>query len=198
MSANAADFCAERVAQLAAAPAAAARRTAAHRRHVHRRREHVVRRLALVDVVVRVHHARLAALAAQQLARRGWRAPRSCSCWSACPSRSATPTSGNSSSCLPAMHLVGGGDDGLGLLAVAAGRASRLTAAAARLTCASARISSRGMRSPEMWKFCSERCVCAPHRRSAGTSMGPKVSVRCARWPWTLYMYDPTACLPTY
>src|SRR5262249_12675254 len=25
-------------------------------------------------------------------------------------------------------------------------------------------------------KFCSERCVCAPQRRSAGTSMGPKVS----------------------
>ena len=32
------------------------------------------------------------------------------------------------------------------------------------------------MRSPEMSKCCSERWVCAPHRRSAGTSIGPKVS----------------------
>ena len=32
------------------------------------------------------------------------------------------------------------------------------------------------MRSVEMAKFSRERCVCAPHRRSAGTSMGPKVS----------------------
>ena len=32
------------------------------------------------------------------------------------------------------------------------------------------------MRSPEILKCCSERWVCAPHSRSAGTSMGPKVS----------------------
>ena len=50
------------------------------------------------------------------------------------------------------------------------------TTADARLTWASALMISRGWRSPEMSKFCSERCVCAPHRRSAGTSMGPKVS----------------------
>jgi hypothetical protein len=36
------------------------------------------------------------------------------------------------------------------------------------------------LRSPEMSKFCSERCVCAPHSLSAGTSIGPKVS-RSAR-----------------
>ena len=47
---------------------------------VHRRREDVVRRLALVDVVVGVQLATLAALAAHELASRGWRAPRSCSC----------------------------------------------------------------------------------------------------------------------
>src|SRR3954470_12985465 len=33
------------------------------------------------------------------------------------------------------------------------------------------------MRSPPMRKFCSERCVCAPQYFSAGTSMGPNVSV---------------------
>ena len=32
------------------------------------------------------------------------------------------------------------------------------------------------MRSVEMSKCCSERCVCAPQRRSAGTAMSPKVS----------------------
>ena len=32
------------------------------------------------------------------------------------------------------------------------------------------------MRSPEIRKFSSERWVCAPHRRSVGTSIGPKVS----------------------
>ena len=78
-------------------------------------------------------------------------------------------------------HLVGGGDDRVGLLRDRARRASRLTTAALRLTSASARISSRGMRSVEMSKWCSERCVCAPHSRSAGTSMSPKVSFSM-RW----------------
>ena len=32
------------------------------------------------------------------------------------------------------------------------------------------------MRSPEILKWCSERWVWAPQSRSAGTSMGPKVS----------------------
>ncbi|MNT19755.1 hypothetical protein D3C72_1550270 [compost metagenome] len=55
-----------------------------------------------------------------------------------------------------------------------------LTTADARLTWASALMISRGCCSPEMSKFCSERCVCAPHSLSAGTSIGPKVS-RSAR-----------------
>src|SRR5882724_7574425 len=33
-----------------------------------------------------------------------------------------------------------------------------------------------GMRSPEILKLVSDRCVCAPQSRSPGTSMGPKVS----------------------
>src|SRR6185295_8808153 len=37
-------------------------------------------------------------------------------------------------------------------------------------------MSPGGMRSPEILKCCSERWVCAPHNRSEGTSMGPKVS----------------------
>ena len=46
----------------------------------------------------------------------------------------------------------------------------------ALFTCASASMISCGWRSPLMRKFYSERCVCAPQSRSAGTSMGPKVS----------------------
>jgi len=45
------------------------------------------------------------------------------------------------------------------------------------LTIASARISGSGMRSSPMRKFSSERCVCAPQYLSAGTSIGPNVSV---------------------
>ena len=40
----------------------------------------------------------------------------------------------------------------------------------------SASTISVGIRSPEMSKLPMERCVCAPHSRSAGTSIGPKVS----------------------
>ena len=39
-----------------------------------------------------------------------------------------------------------------------------------------ARISSDGIFSHEMQKCASERCVCAPHSRWAGTSIGPNVS----------------------
>ena len=57
-----------------------------------------------------------------------------------------------------------------------------MTTAALRLTQASARISSAGIFSVEMSKWCSERSVCAPHRRSAATAMSPKVSfsMRCS------------------
>ena len=48
---------------------------------------------------------------------------------------------------------------------------SALTAAAACLTSASAWITASGMRSPEMRKKRRLRSVCAPHRRSAGTSI---------------------------
>ena len=50
------------------------------------------------------------------------------------------------------------------------------TVAHARFTHASASMSSAGMRSPEILKCSRERCVWAPHKRSSGTSMGPKVS----------------------
>ena len=53
---------------------------------------------------------------------------------------------------------------------------SALTSATAFLTSTSARTSASGSRSPEMRKFSSERCVCAPQSRSAGTSTGPKLS----------------------
>ena len=83
----------------------------------------VVRRLAAVDVVVRMHQALFADRRRRAAARRGWRAPRSRSCWSACPSRSARPTSGNCVVVAAGEHLVGGGDDRVGLVARRACRA---------------------------------------------------------------------------
>ncbi|KFB73046.1 MAG: hypothetical protein AW09_001733 [Candidatus Accumulibacter phosphatis] len=53
---------------------------------------------------------------------------------------------------------------------------SPLTRAAAALTATSARTRSSGRRSLEIEKCSSERCVCAPQSRSAGTSMPPKES----------------------
>src|SRR5918996_1266662 len=53
---------------------------------------------------------------------------------------------------------------------------SRLTSAAPFLTSARAWMTASGMRSPEMRKKRRLRSVCAPHRRSAGTSMVPKLS----------------------
>ena len=53
---------------------------------------------------------------------------------------------------------------------------ARLTTAAHCLTRASARISGRGRRSPPILKFSSERWVCAPQYRSAGTSTSPMLS----------------------
>src|SRR6266436_5161351 len=53
---------------------------------------------------------------------------------------------------------------------------SAFTAAAAFLTSANAYTTASGMRSPEMRKKRRDRSVCAPHSRSAGTSIGPKLS----------------------
>lgn len=51
-----------------------------------------------------------------------------------------------------------------------------ILAAAVLLPFARAAISSGGIFSVEIWKCSSERCVCAPQSRSAGTSIGPKLS----------------------
>src|SRR3990172_12499537 len=59
---------------------------------------------------------------------------------------------------------------------------SRLTAAATFLISARPWITSSGMRSPEMRKKRRLRSVCAPHRRAAGTSIGPNES-RSVRVP---------------
>ena len=84
-------------------------------------------------------------------------------------------TRGNSSSCAPAITSSQAAT--MAVVRVASSK-PRLwfTYALARLTWASARMSSGAMRSPEMAKCCKERWVCAPHKRRAGTSMGPKVS----------------------
>src|SRR6266513_549387 len=61
-------------------------------------------------------------------------------------------------------------------LALSRRPSSAFTAAAAFLTSVSAYSTASGMRSPEMRKKRRERSVCAPHSRSAGTSIGPKLS----------------------
>src|SRR5258708_20926431 len=61
-------------------------------------------------------------------------------------------------------------------LALSSRPSSAFTAAAAFLTSVSAYTTASGMRSPEMRKKRRERSVCAPHSRSAGTSIGPKLS----------------------
>src|SRR6476661_1144261 len=54
---------------------------------------------------------------------------------------------------------------------------ARLAFAAAFLRTAYAAIISRGIRSCPMLKWSSERCVCAPHSTSLGTSTSPRLSV---------------------
>src|SRR4029079_4627125 len=84
-------------------------------------------------------------------------------------------TSGNSSSCRPAST-----SSAARAIASAFCRSSRpsatLTRAAQRFTSASACTTGSGMRSPEIRKKRRLRSVCAPQRRSASTSMGPKLS----------------------
>src|SRR5450830_1729600 len=87
---------------------------------------------------------------------------------------------GNSWGCLPAIT-----SSAAAMMAAAFFSSSLpkpwLTLAQARLTAANATTSSAGMRSVEIWKWCNERCVCAPHNLSSGTSIRPKVSrsIRC-------------------
>src|ERR1039458_4451722 len=50
---------------------------------------------------------------------------------------------------------------------------SPFTTAASPLSEASAPIMSRPIRSPDTGKFCTARCVCAPHSASAGTRTSP-------------------------
>ncbi len=84
-------------------------------------------------------------------------------------------TSGNSASCIPASTSSAAATIA-SAVAGSSAPSARFTVAQARLTSASARTSSGGIRSPEIRKCCSERCVCAPHRRAAGTSISPKLS----------------------
>ena len=128
-----------------------------HRGDVHRGGKRVVRRLPLVDVVVRVHEALLAALAAEQLGGAVARAPRSRSCWSACRSRSATrPAGTDRRACRraprrrPAMIA--------SPFFSSSTPSAMLTAAAAFFTSTCARTTSSGMVSPGKWKCWRLRC----------------------------------------
>jgi hypothetical protein len=88
-----------------------------HRRHMHGRREHVIGRLAAVDLVVGVHQARLASLAAQQFAGAvgqhlvdvhvGLRA-----------GAGLPDDQGELAAVLPGNHFIGCGDDGVRLLLI--------------------------------------------------------------------------------
>jgi hypothetical protein len=57
-----------------------------------------------------------------------------------------------------------------------------LVTAAARFRMAKAPTIARGISSTPMLKWCRLRWVCAPHRRSAGTSMAPMLSVSVRVW----------------
>ena len=84
-------------------------------------------------------------------------------------------TSGNSSSCLPASTSSAAATMARPFFASSTPSAT-FTSAEAFFTRASAWMRAGGMRSPEILKCWSERCVCAPQRRAAGTSIGPNVS----------------------
>ena len=83
--------------------------------------------------------------------------------------------SGNSPSCLPASASSAAATIACAFFASSVPSA-RFTRAALRFTMSSARMSAGGIFSVEMRKWPSERCVCAPQRCSAGTSIGPKLS----------------------
>ena len=107
---------------------------------------------------------------------RGWRAPRSRSCWSGCRCPSARPRAGTRRrACRPAPRP----PPPRWPAPFFSSRTPRsmLTRAAAFLTRTSARTSARRHAlAGDAGSWSSERWVCAPQSRSAGTSMGPKVS----------------------
>src|SRR5450755_4703039 len=91
--------------------------------------------------------------------------------------------SGNSPSCFPASASSAAATIATAVFGGSLPRPT-FTSAAARLTISSARMSAGGIFSVETRKYCSERCVCAPHKCASGTSIGPNVSrsvrVACA------------------
>ena len=146
------------------------------RRDVHGGRDAVVRRLAHVDVIVRMHRRFRAELAAERdiggvgdhlvdvhvglRAGAGLPDQQREMCRRVCRRRSPARRRR-----LPRRGLR------------SSEPRSRLTSAAARLIRPSACTISIGMRSLPMRKLCSERSVCAPQSLSAGISSGPKASL---------------------
>ena len=84
-------------------------------------------------------------------------------------------SNGNSSSCLPAITSCAAAMIASACLPLSKLR-SRFTLAAAALINANARNNSTGMRSWDILKCSSERCVWAPQYRVAATLIVPKVS----------------------
>ena len=133
MSAKASALPRERVAQRRDRAAAAAMHERLDGGDVHRRREHVVRRLAAVDVVVRMHEARLAD-AAPPSSSRGAVGEHLVHVHVGLRARAGLPDDERELAVvLAGEHLVGGGDDGVGLLRGRACRGRRLTTARAAL-----------------------------------------------------------------
>ena len=141
------------------------------RRDVHHRREGVVRRLAAVDVVVGMDRRLGADHAAGELDRAVGDHLVGVHVRSACPSRSGTrPAGTRRRACRrspPAPRATIRSTFSRGSCP-----SSPLASARAFLSTPSARITGRPQRkrSTPIGKFSIERCVCAPHSRSAGTS----------------------------
>ena len=106
---------------------------------------------------------------------RGWTGPRSCSCWTGCLNRSARRR-GEFVVELALHDVRSSGRDGIGKAGIELGQI--LVHQGRGLLDDRQRVNERvGIRSPPMRKFWIERWVWAPQSLSAGTSMGPKVSV---------------------
>ena len=131
------------------------------RRDMHRGRKGIVRRLAHVDVIVRMHRLLRALRCRPAFRWRGSRSPRWRSCSTGCRSRSARRRAENDRRACrrspPALPSRSSGRSSL-----SSEPSSMLVSAAARLTMPSARTSGFGMRFAADAEIVARALVCAP------------------------------------